>query len=487
MNWLTAGQDQDIGHKPPPEKGRRWQSYHSIWLWLFLAWMLLYIDRSVTGPVVSWMIENQVAFLAEAPMPHALGGLIGSMFFAGYMLTQFPAGHLGDRYGHKVMVVISLLWSAAATFLSGLVKSLNGFVAARILTGLGEGAYYSNDRALVKEITPPRKLSMGLGVVFVGLAAGLTIATLVTPYLLDATASWLGPERAWTGPFLVFSLPTMLMAVIIWKRMPARTEEINYLAAGGRLLLYSLVFLAVLMSTFLLTLRFELGSVFQTVVVLVVALALVAVIYWRLGDSNVLVLKDRNLNLVYLSAIPILYNLWFFGFWALLIVSESSHIGLTAAAVYAALFGIASAIGYPLGGIIGDRARRRRGGCKWSYVWLSMAVSALVLMIGALLAMNGIDLLLLGALTFAMGVLFAAAQTLNMTLAADLAPVNKTASVFGMWNLIGEIGAVLSPVVSGALRDLTGSWTIAIVLDAVLLLGSAGLVAMVRPIPVDLA
>jgi len=252
-------------------------------------------------------------------------------------------------------------------------------------------------------------------------------------------------------------------------------------------LLYSLVFLAVLMSTFLLTLRFELGSVFQTVVVLVVALALVAVIYWRLGDSNVLVLKDRNLNLVYLSAIPILYNLWFFGFWALLIVSESSHIGLTAAAVYAALFGIASAIGYPLGGIIGDRARRRRGGCKWSYVWLSMAVSALVLMIGALLAMNGIDLLLLGALTFAMGVLFAAAQTLNMTLAADLAPVNKTASVFGMWNLIGEIGAVLSPVVSGALRDLTGSWTIAIVLDAVLLLGSAGLVAMVRPIPVDLA
>ncbi len=32
------------------------------------------------------------------------------------------------------------------------------------------------------------------------------------------------------------------------------------------------------------------------------------------------------------------------------------------------------------------------------------------------------------------------------------------ASAFGVWNLIAEIGAILSPVVSGALRDATGGW-----------------------------
>jgi len=460
----------------------RWRGYHTVWLWLFLAWMLLYIDRSVTGPVVGWMIENDVSFMADAPMPHALGGIIGSMFFAGYMLTQFPAGYLGDRYGSKVLVVISLAWSAAATFLSGLARSLNGFVATRILTGLGEGAYYSNDRALVRQVTPPRKLSMGLGVVFVGLAAGLTIATLITPSLLDLSSSLIGPEQAWTVPFLLFSLPTLVMALVIWRRVRVRTPGGGYAAAGWRLLSYSLVFLAVLMATFLVTTRLGLGSVFQTIVVLFAALALVALIYWRIGRSDASVLRDRNLVLVYLSAIPILYNLWFFGFWALLIVSESAHLGLTSAAIYAALFGIASAVGYPLGGALGDRMRRQGRGCKWSYVWLTLGVAALVLMIGSLLVMGSEDLLLLGGLIFLMGVLFSAAQTLNMTLAADLAPPGRTASVFGMWNLVGEIGAVLSPVVSGVLRDMTGSWSVAIGLDAALILASAAMVALVRPL-----
>ena len=146
-----------------------------------MAWMMLYIDRSITGPVVAWMIENNVSFLASAPLPHALGGIIGSMFFAGYMLTQFPAGYLGDKYGYKTLIVISLAWSAVTTFASGLARDLQSFVAFRILTGLGEGAYYSNDRAVVQAITPAEKRGLGMGIVFVGLAAGLTIATLFTP------------------------------------------------------------------------------------------------------------------------------------------------------------------------------------------------------------------------------------------------------------------------------------------------------------------
>ena len=101
-----------------------------------MAWFLCYLDRSVTGPVVSWMIANDVGFLAEAPMQHALAGIIGSMFFAGYMLTQFPAGYLGDRYGHKTMVVISTAWAGVATLLSGMSRSLFGFVTMRVLTGL---------------------------------------------------------------------------------------------------------------------------------------------------------------------------------------------------------------------------------------------------------------------------------------------------------------------------------------------------------------
>jgi ACS family D-galactonate transporter-like MFS transporter len=49
-----------------------------------------------------------------------------------------------------------------------------------------------------------------------------------------------------------------------------------------------------------------------------------------------------------------------------------------------------------------------------------------------------------------------------------------------MWNLVAEVGAVISPVLSGALRDLTGDWTVAIILDGLLLLISAMMVLFVR-------
>jgi MFS family permease len=455
--------------------------YHITWLWLFLAWMFCYIDRSITGPVVSWMIDNDIGFMQSAPMPHALGGVIGGMFFAGYMLTQFPAGFLGDRYGRKVMIVISTAWASVTTFLSGLTRSLNAFVAMRVLTGLGEGAYYSNDRALVSAVTPESKKGFGMGVVFVGLATGLTIATVATPYMIDFAARTWGSEIAWSFPFLVFSIPTMLVAVGVWKfvRRP-REDRQEYLPALARLSIYSIVFLAAIMATYLVTVTAGLNSLSQAVAVIAIAMVLIAIIYKSLGQKSAKVLRDRDLLLMYISAIPILYTLWFFGFWALLVVSEASKMGISGAALYVGFFGVANGIGYPLGGKICDRAANRGFGRKKAYVLIcildSLAVAALAVYVGT----GGSDVLILGILVFCIGVPFAAMQTVHMTLTSDLAPRGQMAQTFGMWNLVAEIGAVISPVLSGTLRDLTGSWTFAIVLDAILLVASAGLVLGVK-------
>ncbi len=52
------------------------------------------------------------------------------MFFTGYMLTQYAGGRLGDRFGHREMLVLSLLWAGLLTLVSGLVTGLVAFVAA---------------------------------------------------------------------------------------------------------------------------------------------------------------------------------------------------------------------------------------------------------------------------------------------------------------------------------------------------------------------
>ncbi len=469
-----------VGPEQEHGKSRRWKSYHVAWLWLFMAWMMLYLDRSITGPVVTWMIANDVSFLASAPMSHALGGIIGSMFFAGYMLTQFPAGYLGDKYGNKVLIVISLAWSAVTTFMSGLARDLQGFVALRILTGLGEGAYYSNDRAVVQSVTPLEKRGLGMGVVFVGLAAGLTIATLVTPWLLDTASLSLGKESAWSIPFLLFSLPTLLVCLAVWRFVGGKVERKVLTKAGIRLLLYSTFFLIVIMIAYTLTVDLGLSSIVQACVVLLAAVGLLVIIYSRLKVVSGNVLRDRRMILMYVSAIPLLYTLWFFGFWALLVVSEATRLGLSGAAVYAALFGVASGLGYPIGGKIYDVAKKYHVAPRWTYSALCIGVAVLVLIVALVINSAAEQPLLLGLLIFLIGVLFAAAQTAHMTFTSELAPPGMVGQTFGMWNLVAEVGAVISPVLSGALRDATGDWTVAIVLDGLLLIISAILVLFVR-------
>lgn len=66
-------------------------------------------------------------------------------------------------------------------------------------------------------------------------------------------------------------------------------------------------------------------------------------------------------------------------------------------------------------------------------------------------------------------------------LAADLVPTAALmGAAFGLMNLIAEMGAVLSPAISGVLRDATGDWTAAVFLDAGLILGSFLLLCFVR-------
>ena len=97
----------------------------------------------------------------------------------------------------------------------------------------------------------------------------------------------------------------------------------------------------------------------------------------------------------------------------------------------------------------------------------------------ALLVGSGANAIQLGVALFIMGVLFASAQTVHMTVAGDLSPPGQRGQTFGMWNLVAEIGAVLAPVLSGVLRDITGDWTLAILLDAVLLAVSAIMVSSI--------
>src|SRR5437763_2605 len=92
------------------------------WLWsvLLLGWLASYADRTLTGPVVTWMIQNHVGFIGQSSAPNALGGLGGSLLIA-VIAWVFFHRKLGGRLklGRPVpnLIAVSLPLLAAVVVL----------------------------------------------------------------------------------------------------------------------------------------------------------------------------------------------------------------------------------------------------------------------------------------------------------------------------------------------------------------------------------
>ena len=102
---------------------------------------------------------------------------------------------------------------------------------------------------------------------------------------------------------------------------------------------------------------------------------------------------------------------------------------------------------------------------------------------GAFVMSGHKDPVVMAAILFVSGLFFFALQSVSHAFTAELAPVEHRGAAFGLWNLIAEIGALLSPVISGVMRDTTGGWGPAILLDAALMSISCLLIVAIRTKP----
>lgn len=456
--------------------------YQALWGVLLVGWLISYADRTVTGPVVAWMIDNKAGFIGDAANPATLGGLIGSMFFTGYMLTQYAGGRLGDRFGHREMLVVSLLWAGLMTLVSGMVTGLIAFVAARVVTGLGEGVFYSNDRTLVMNFTPPARRTIGLGVVISGLAIGLTVGLLATPILINlGTAVGMG-GHAWALPLYVFGVVSLLVAGGTYLFFGARGDRRLRLGPpAGKLVLYSVPTAVAIIALFLLAELLHWPDWATAIGSGVLAAAVVLVVIRDVRRSgHAATLLTRDVWLICIAFIAVLWNLWFFSFWSVQIVKESAQSSLVAAGLTAAFNAGAGIIGFPVGGWLADRQIRRGKGRKSLAITCAVAHTLLAVAFGLSVMSGRPSLLLLGLILFVSGLFFNALQPVVHGIVGDLVPDAQRGSAFGIFNLVAEIGAVASPVISGLLRDATGSWAPGVFTAAAVMALSVPLYVLVR-------
>lgn len=160
--------------------GPRPRKTNTRYLMIFLAMMvavLLYLDR-ICLSTASTAIEKDLA-LETWQMDWLLGA-----FFWTYAFAQLPAGWLGDRFGARwILTAYIILWSLS-TGLMGIANGWAAIFALRLFCGLFEAGAYPVAAGIVRRWTPPNKRGIASSIVAVGGRLGGAIAPILTIQLM---------------------------------------------------------------------------------------------------------------------------------------------------------------------------------------------------------------------------------------------------------------------------------------------------------------
>ena len=164
------------------------------------GWSLDSLDVNMFSLVIPTLI-------ASWHVSHTEAGLIGSITLGGSALGGWLGGALADRIGRVRALQVTVLWFAAATFLSAFAQSFQMLLIIKGVQGLGFGAEWAAGVVLMAEVIRPEHRGRALGAVQSGWAIGWGGSVL----LYAALFSLLPADMAWRAMFALGLLPALLV------------------------------------------------------------------------------------------------------------------------------------------------------------------------------------------------------------------------------------------------------------------------------------
>ena len=399
-----------------------WSYYHTVWSVMMFAWITNYMVRAGLSPVL-------ISIMDELSISYSNAGLIASALFYAYALMGLPGGLIGDRWGRKkVLVGCGLAW-AVTSFLTGIAGSFFSLVTFRFLTGVSQGIYFSNDRPVIAFYTPKEKAGLGQGVSFIGLGLGMFFGI--------SLAGPIAESLSWRWVFIIYSIPSALSALLILKliKEPSRAAPSQPAAAPAQ-------------STTGALLRVTFAS--------------------------------RDLWLIYLAGIAATYALWMLGSWAPAMFKEIGMTGLSRASLYASLIGLSAIPGLALSGWATDHLYKKGVGRK-AVLSIDFFCASVVLAAIGLAISARVSFVTLAVLVFLAGFFLWGLWAPLFSSLAELVPPAILGTAFGANCTINFIGGLLSPWLTGIIKDSTGSFAAGCYLAAMLLAAALILVLMIKP------
>jgi ACS family D-galactonate transporter-like MFS transporter len=371
---------------------------------LFVTVVINYLDRanlSIAMPAIAGELE----------LSKAQQGLLLSAFGWTYAALQIPGGWLVDRVPPRVLYPICLvLWSLATIFM-GIIGGFVALIILRLMVGAFEAPAYPINNRVATAWFPERERATAIGFYTAGQFIGLA---LLTPVL-----SWLQAVTSWHWVFVATGAIGIAWAAVWYlryrepRRSRANDAEIALIRDGG-----GIVDLA--------DRRTERAAVTRS--------------------DLVTVLGRRKLWGIYLGQFCATSTLWFFLTWFPTYLVEYRDMDYIKSGFLASLPFVTALIGVLFSGVFSDFLLRR--GVSLGVARKGPIITGLLLTT-AMLGANFTDSTTLVIVFLSIAFFGNGLASITWSLVSALAPTRLIGLTGGMFNFIGNLSSIATPIVIG--------------------------------------
>lgn len=177
----------------------------SPWLLVALLWivaLLNYLDRQVIFSLLPLL-------RVDLSLGDGQIGLIGATFLWVYSLSSLFAGWVGQRFGHRRVILVSLCAWSAVTGLTGLATDFGALAATRAAMGITEAFYIPAALALVTAAHQERHRSMAVSLHQSGIYVGILLG--------GGPGAFLGETLGWRNVFFLLGAAGVLYSLTLFR------------------------------------------------------------------------------------------------------------------------------------------------------------------------------------------------------------------------------------------------------------------------------
>lgn len=149
-------------------------------------------------------------------------GPIFAVGLLGLTVGAFLLSPAADKFGRKTIILISTVIFGLFALLTATSGTMNELLMYRFLTGIGLGAAMPNIIALTSEYAPERLRATLVTVMFCGFPLGSTLGGVLSTGLID--------QFGWHSVFVVGGVLPLLLVPVLMVMLP---ESVRFLVAKG--------------------------------------------------------------------------------------------------------------------------------------------------------------------------------------------------------------------------------------------------------------